>query len=154
MAVKVLYVMKDHLLEDDPEFLARWRLIREVDNLKRLTNSQHPHPSFPVLLGFDTKCFPYHLITGFEKEGNLLQLIRVFRKRETHLKPIALLKMLIDITNALLRLEELGLVHRSVMAENVLVGENYTCKLSGLHSLRKLTYGPNYQGNRGELKVL
>lgn len=46
--------------------------------------------------------------------------------------------MLIDISEALLHLENLGLVHRAIMAENVLVGEKFTCKLSGLHSMQQL----------------
>ena len=46
--------------------------------------------------------------------------------------------MLIDISEALRHLEKLGLVHRAIMAENVLVGEQFTCKLSGLHSLQQL----------------
>ena len=47
--------------------------------------------------------------------------------------------MLKDITDALLHLKKLGLVHRAIMAENVLVGDNYVCKLSGLHAMKELT---------------
>nr|XP_058966526.1 tyrosine-protein kinase JAK2-like isoform X2 [Pocillopora verrucosa] len=47
--------------------------------------------------------------------------------------------MILDITDALLFLEEKGLVHRAVMAANVLVGDGYICKLSGMQHLRKLT---------------
>lgn len=128
--------MKNHLLEEDPEFQARNRLIRDVDNIRRLTASQHPN--FPVLLGYDSKSFPYHLITEYEKWGDLLQFVRMPREREPHLKPIDLLTMLIDISEALLHLEVLGFVHRSVMAENVLLGENYTCKLSNSQSYGSL----------------
>lgn len=149
MAVKVLYVRKNHLLEEDPKFQARARLIREVFSMRRLNASQHPN-FFPVLLSYDTKRFPYHLITEFEKWGDLLQLVRTWRENESPAGPPTLYKMLIDISNALLYLEELGLVHRAVMAENVLVGDNYVCKLSGLHSLQPLTRGAPCQGiNRG-----
>ena len=55
--------------------------------------------------------------------------------------------MLIDISKALLYLQRLGLVHRVVMAENVLVGETFTCKLSGLHSLQKLPADSLSEGN-------
>ena len=55
--------------------------------------------------------------------------------------------MLIDISKALLYLQRLGLVHRVVMAENVLVGETFTCKLSGLHSLQKLPVDSLSEGN-------
>ena len=151
MAVKVLYVKKEHLLAEDPEFQARKRLIQEVENIKLLTASRHPN--FPVLLGYDSKHFPYHLITEYEKWSDLLQFLQKSREREPHLKPIDLLTMLLEISNALLHLEKLGLVHRSVMAENVLVGENYTCKLSGLHSLRQLTNGPSHQGIKERIET-
>lgn len=141
----MLYAKKHHLLEEDPKFEARKRLIREADNMRRLTACQHPN--FPVLLGYNTEQLPYHLITAFESHGNLLQLVRRSREREPHLKPIQLLEMLTGISRALLYLEELGLVHRSVMAENILVGDNFLCKLGGLHSLRQLTRGPVNQGN-------
>ena len=149
MAVKVLYVKKSHLLEDDLQLQARERLIREVYNMRRLNAPQHPN-CFPALFGYDTKSFPYHVITGFEKYGDLLQFVRISRERDTHLRPIDLLRMLINISCALLYLEELGLVHRAVMAENVLVGDNYVCKLSGLHSLQQLTRG---KGINGELEL-
>ena len=54
--------------------------------------------------------------------------------------------MLIDVSDALLFLNEQGWVHRAIMAENVLVGENFVCKLSGLHSLQQLTNEPSDQG--------
>ena len=38
-----------------------------------------------------------------------------------------------------LYLQKLGLVHRAVMAANVLVGDNYVCKLSGMQFLQQLT---------------
>ena len=133
---------KQHLLEDNPAFQARERLIREVYNMRQLNASRHPN--FPVLLSYDTKSFPYHIITEFERWGNLLQFVRVSRERD--LTPNQLLKMLMGISDALLYLEELGLVHRAVMAENVLVGDNFVCKLSGLHSLKQLTTGPSDLG--------
>ena len=148
MAIKIIYVKKDHLLKD-PKFQARERLTQEVYNMRRLSASQHPN--FPILLGYDTKIVPYHLITAFERWGDLLQFVRVSRGRGPHLQPTDLLRMLIDICDALLNLELLGLVHRAVMAENVLVGENFVCKLSGLHSLRQL--GTPEQGNSIELYI-
>ena len=68
------------------------------------------------------------------------------REREPHLKPTQLLKILGDVSGALLHLEEFGLVHRAVMAENVLVGENYVCKLTGLHTMCQLNRGSINQG--------
>ena len=144
MAVKILFVKKKHLVEDDPKFQARECLIREVYNMRRLNVSQHPN--FPVLLGYDTKSLPYHLITEFEHWGNLLQFVRSSRERDPPVQPVQLLKMLIDISDALLYLEDLGLVHRAVMAENVLVGDNFVCKLSGLQSLQQLDRGSSSEG--------
>ena len=138
VAVKVLFVKKQHLLEDNPFTKARERLIREADCL-RMLNAESRHPNITVLLGYDTKSLPYHIITAFEKFGNLLQFVRRSRENSPPLKPVQLLKMLINIAEALLYLEKLGLVHRAVMAANVLVGDNYVCKLSGMQSVQQLT---------------
>lgn len=131
-------------MREDTEFDARERLIREAYNMRRLNADQHRN--FPVLLGVDTKNMPYHLITEFEKWGDLLQFLRLSRERDLNLKPTRLVKMLIDISCALQFLQELGLVHRSVMAANVLVGDNYVCKLSGLDFLQQPTNGPPPNG--------
>ena len=136
VAVKVLIAKKKHFLEDNPEFQARGKLYREAYSMSRLNRVQHPN--FPVLLCHDTKGLPYHLITKLEIWSDLLQLLRKSREKNPNLSPPQLLSMLIDISEALRHLENLGLVHRAIMAENVLVGEKFTCKLSGLHSLQQL----------------
>ncbi|XP_068725930.1 uncharacterized protein [Montipora capricornis] len=138
VAVKVLNVKKNHLLADNPDFEARRRLINEADNMRRLSESQHPN--FPVLLGFDTINMPFHIITAFEKWGNLRQFLQLRRDMAPYVQPVDLLKMLTGICRALSHIEALGLVHRCVNAENILVGDNFECKLSGLHSLRPLTF--------------
>ena len=136
-AVKVLFVKKEQLLDDSPFTNARERLIRETDCLRMLNESRHPN--ITVLLGYDTKSLPYHIITAFEKWGDLLQFVRRSRENSPRLQPVQLLRMLVDIADALLYLQKLGLVHRAVMAANVLVGDNYVCKLSGMQSLQQLT---------------
>ena len=137
VAVKVLFVYKYDLVQENPTFLAKERLIQEAENLRRL-NAAH-HPNIPVLLAYDTKTLPYHLITTFERWGNLLQFLRRSRERNPPLQPAQLLKMLLDIVDALLFLEKSGLVHRAVMTANVLVGDSYVCKLSGMQYLQQLT---------------
>ena len=137
VAVKVLFVNKQHLVEENPTSLAKERLIQEAEHLRRL-NAAH-HPNIPVLLAYDTETLPYHLITTFERWGNLLQFLRRSRERNPPLQPAQLLKMLLDIVDALLFLEKSGLVHRAVMAANVLVGDSYVCKLSGMQYLQQLT---------------
>lgn len=151
MAIKILSVKKCHLLQEDPTFQVRERLIQEVYNMRRLNASQHPN--FPVLLAYDTKSVPYHLITVFERWGDLLQFVRMSRERNPYVQPMHLLRMLMDVSDALSYLELLGLVHRAVMAANVLVGENFVCKLSGLHSLRRLTGGTSKQGSSLKLHI-
>ncbi|XP_068675843.1 uncharacterized protein [Montipora foliosa] len=138
VAVKVLNVKKNHLLALNPDFEARRRLNNEADNMRRLSESQHPN--FPVLLGFDTINLPFHIITAFEKWGNLRQFLQQRRDKEPYVQPVDLLKMIMGICRALSHIEALGLVHRCVKAENILVGDNFECKLSGLHSLRPLTF--------------
>ena len=106
--------------------------------MRRLNASKHSN--FPVLLAYDTQSLPYHVITEFERFGNLLKFVQ--NSREDHrltLRSNQLLLMLKGITDALLHLEKLGFVHRAVMAENVLVGDNYVCKLSGLYAMKELT---------------
>ena len=113
--------------------------------MRKLNGTQHPN--FPVLICHDTKNLPYHLITKFETRGDLLQVVRLSRENKPDLSPTKLLGMLMDISEALLHLQSLGLVHRVVMAENVLVGKTFTCKLSGLHSLQKLPVDSSSEGN-------
>ena len=135
VAVKVLLVKKQHLLEENtPD---KESLKREAENLRLLNVVRHPN--FPVLLTYSTKTLPYHLITAFEKSGDLLQFVQRLRRTNPPIQPVQLIKMLLDITDALLFLEEEGLVHRAVMAANVLVGDSYICKLSGMQHLRQLT---------------
>ena len=63
------------------------------------------------------------------------------------MKPTQLLQMLIGISDALLYLEKLSLVHRAIMAKNVLVGDNFVCKLNGLHAIKQLTKDSSNGGN-------
>ena len=144
VVVKILNVMKNHLLAKDPDFEARTRMINEAHNLRLLSASRHPN--FPVLLGFDTKSMPYHIITAFECWGNLRTFLQRRQDVESREQTVHLLRMLDDVACALSHLKELGLVHRCVNAENILVGDNFKCKLSGLHSLRRLTVETAEQG--------
>lgn len=116
---------------------AKKRLIAEAYNLCQL-NSLNQHPNIPVLLAYNTTTVPYHIITHYEKYGNLLQLVRTSREVQA-LPSSVIYKMFIGIIEGLLYLhQKLHLVHRAVMAENILVGDGYTSKLSGLHSLEML----------------
>ena len=76
-------------------------------------------------------------------------------KRLKGCKPLSsatLYKMIIGVTEALLYLhQQLNLVHRATMAENILVGDGYVAKLSGMHSLGVLQYGINKDGKIGQL---
>ena len=144
VVVKILKVMKDHLLAEDPNFEARTRLINEAYNLRLLSASRHPN--FPVLLGFDSKSMPYHIITAFECWGNLRKFLQRRQDVESRDQAVHHLRMLDGVVCALSHLEKLGLVHRCVNAENILVGDNFVCKLSGLHSLRRLTLESTEQG--------
>lgn len=112
--------------------------------MRRLNDVQHPN--FPVLLAYNTESLPYHLITEYERDRDMLQFVRKSRITKPRLQPIHLFKLLIGITDALLHLEKLDLVHRAVMAENVLVGDDYVAKLSGLHALKQLRKGSSGKG--------
>ena len=136
--------MKNHLLGEDPKFEARTRLMNEAHNLRLLSASSHPN--FPVLLGFDTERMPYHIITAFECWGNLRNFLQQRRDMESRDQTVCLLKMLKGVICALLHLGTMKLVHCSVNAENILVGDNFVCKLSGLHFLRHHTQEPTKQG--------
>ena len=136
--------MKNHLLGEDPKFEARRRLTNEAHNLRRMSVSSHPN--FPVLLGFDTKSMPYHIITAFECWGNFRKFLQHRRDMESRDQPVRLLKMLEGVICALLHLGTMKLVHCCVNAENILVGDNFVCKLSGLHFLRHHTQEPTKQG--------
>lgn len=135
-AIKILAVTKQDILEENPTVQSevKKRLIAEAYNLWQL-NSLNQHPNIPALLAYNTTTLPFHIITQYEKYGNLLQLVRTSREVQA-LPSSVIYKMFIGITEGLLYLQKkLHLVHRAVMAENILVGDGYTCKLSGMHSL-------------------
>lgn len=139
VAVKILAVTKQDILEENPtkQSEVKKRLIAEAYYLRQL-NTLPQHPNIPRLLAYNTTTLPFHIITQYEKHGDLLQFVRSSPEFEA-LSSSAIYKMLISITEGLLYLKQkLHLVHRAVMAENVLVGDDYTCKLSGLHSLGRL----------------
>lgn len=138
VVVKILHMTKQDILEGETQDQSetRDRLVREAYNLSRLRVQKHPH--ITVLLAYNTESFPYHIITEFERYGNLLQFVQTSREGNELLPTVLLLKMLLDIIEALLLLQNQGLVHRAVRAENILVGDEYVCKLTGMHSLRQL----------------
>lgn len=144
--VKTLYVTKQDILEGDTlaQSKTRDRLMKEAYNLNRLSELSHPH--ITVMLSYNTKTLPYHIITQYERYGNLLQFVQASREGNELLPTHLLLKILLDVTEALLFLQHQGLVHRAVMAENILVGDDYVCKLSGMHSLRQLQNGHTDEG--------
>ena len=138
-AVKILAVTKQDTLEENPtvQSEAKKKLIAEAYNLCQL-NSLEQHPNIPVLLAYNTTTLPFHIITKYEKYGDLLQLVRTSREVQA-LPSSVIYKMFIGIIEGLLYLhQKLHLVHRAIMAVNILVGDDYTSKLSGLHSLEML----------------
>ena len=139
-AVKILAVTKQDILEENPTLQseAKKRLIAEAYNLCQLNSLNPRPPNIPVLLAYNTTTLPLHIITQYEKYGNLLQLVRTSREVQA-LPSSVIYKMFIGIIKGLLYLhQKLHLVHRAVMAVNILVGDGYTSKLSGLHSLEML----------------
>lgn len=148
VVVKILHVTKQDILEDESQDQSetRDRLVREAYNLSRLRLQKHPH--ITVLLAFNTESFPYHIITEFERYGSLLEFVRASREGNELLPTALLLKMLLDVIEALMLLQSQGLVHRAVRAENVLVGDNYVCKLTGMHSLRQLQTESIHSGGK------
>ena len=152
VAVKVLAVSKKDIVEEktSTQSEAMKRLRAEAYNLWQLSNLEK-HPNIPCLLAYNTKVFPHHIITAYEKYGNLLQFVRGSRECKP-LSSATLYKMIIGVTEALLYLhQQLNLVHRATMAENILVGDGYVAKLSGMHSLGVLQYGINKDGKIGQL---
>ena len=144
--VKICNVTKQDILESEsPDHSGkREKIISEAYNLRRLRFFNHPN--IAVLLGCNTKSLPYHVITEFEKKGNLLCFVQASRWDDELLPTRILLKMLLDVIEALLFLENRGLVHRAVMAENILVGDDRRCKLGGMHALRQLQKGYAEEG--------
>ena len=152
VAVKVLAVSKKDLVEDQmsTQSEAKKRLCAEAYNLWQLSNLGE-HPNIPFLLAYNTTAFPHHIITAYEKYGNLLQFVRDSRECKP-LSSATLYKLIIGVIEALLYLhQELDLVHRAVTAENILVGDGYFAKLSGMHSLGVLQHGINKEGKIGQL---
>lgn len=134
--VKILKTTATEIREDHahkPVTKHRQNIIIEAFNLRRLNRSQQPN--IVRLLAYNTQRLPYHIITSLEHKGNLLTVLRETRNDSPRLP---LLQMCVNITDALMYLAENRMVHRAVMARNVLVGKHNNCKLSGLASARHL----------------
>lgn len=93
--------------------------------------------------------YSFHLaVLSYDK--NILYIFRHAHRHKPEgdppVKHYRLLEMLKGVSDAILYLEELGLVHRAVMAKNVLVGSQ-NCKLTGLHSTCRAFYTGKSEGN-------
>ncbi|XP_022781526.1 uncharacterized protein LOC111322652 isoform X6 [Stylophora pistillata] len=149
VAVKVLAVSKGDLApkESSTQSEAMKRLRKEAYNLWQLGNLELNHPNIPYLLAYNTVNLPHHIITPYEKYGNLVHFVRSSRECRP-LSSGTLYKIIIGVIEALQFLhQKLNLVHRAVTAENVLVGDGYVPKLGGMHSLGELQRGVNKDGN-------
>ena len=111
------------------------KFVTEAFYLRQLS----PHENLPSLLAYDTQNLPFHIVTEHAVRGNLLDFLRGLRNEASGVPShIDLIQMCLDITSALHHLESHNIVHRAVMARNVLVGKHFSCKLSSLDFARPL----------------
>lgn len=70
---------------------------------------------------------PFILVMEYAEHGNLLEFLR------THeLTDVQRIKMVLECCFGLEHMHALGFVHRDVAARNVLLGSDFTCKISGM----------------------
>ena len=105
--------------------------LKEAALMKKLR-----HPKLIQLYAVCTKEEPIYIITELMKHGSLLEYLRGDGRS---LKLPQLIDMGAQVASGMAYLEEKNYIHRDLGARNVLVGENFICKVANF-SLARLTY--------------
>ena len=106
---------------------------RFANELFMLSNLRRkPHPNIVKLITCDEELLC--LVLNYVSKGCLLQSLRRCRNEGRAPKVTDLLNMIVQITEALVFLEEEQIIHLGIMAENVLLSENFHVFLTGFQS--------------------
>ncbi|MCB9454034.1 MAG: serine/threonine protein kinase [Anaerolineaceae bacterium] len=117
VAVKLL--LHEILVRSGKEAIERFR--REVEALRRLD-----HPNIIKLLGTAKDGANYCIIMEYAPGGSLAKLL----EREGRLPLQQVLEFGLDIADALTRAHRLGIIHRDIKPDNVLLTANNTPRLT------------------------
>ena len=88
-----------------------------------------------------TKKMPVYIVFELMKHGSLL---RHLRNEGRSLEIPRLITMASHIAEGAAYLEDLGYIHNDIAARNVLIGENFVCKLANFH-LAHVVHGEFYE---------
>ncbi|XP_072033584.1 tyrosine kinase receptor Cad96Ca-like [Amphiura filiformis] len=119
--------------------LDKVNFLRELDLMKKL----RPHPNVLGLMGCCVEKEPFLIIVEYVANGNLLQLLERSRMpyiaslNQSYRQPVAnpvnqrtLLLMAKYVADGMAHLASQKCIHRDLAARNVLVGADYSCKVS------------------------
>ena len=116
--------------------------MQELQIMKKL---HHKH--IIQLYGVCTEGDPVYIVTEFMKNGSLLDYLQKGEGR--HLKLPELINIAAQVASGMVYLEEQHLIHRSLAAQNVLVGEGNSVKIANFRMAR-LTIDDEYISELGE----
>ncbi|XP_070549496.1 tyrosine kinase receptor Cad96Ca-like [Ptychodera flava] len=118
---------------------------REIDVMKSIP----AHENIIALLTYSSGIEPAYFITEYAQKGDLKKYLTVHRKRLLSHDSKALQKEILpfihDIASGMNHLTSIGVTHRNLMAQNVLVFNGNVCKISNYSYATDLIYGGKMQ---------
>ena len=111
--------LKRTVVAESPELVERF--LRESEILRRLD-----HPNIVKIIASLDDEDTHQIVMEYVPGGSLRMLL----KREPRLSPRRTVKLLLELTDALARAHHLGVTHRDVKPENVLLAADGTPRLS------------------------
>lgn len=131
VAVKVL----PHVLAADPAYVARFR-----DEGRRVANLNHPH-IVPVYSAGEQDGLLYMVMPFFQES------LRDRMQRAGRPSPSQAISLVLQIADALAAAHQVGIVHRDVKPENILIDPDGQAVLTDFGVAREL-HGPLWDGKR------
>lgn len=116
VAIKQLH---ESIIRDNPDIVDRFN--REGEMLRRLS-----HPNIVTILDTVEEAGQHYLIMEYVSGGSLRDLI----DEQSRLPIEAVLNVALDLADALTRAHRLGIVHRDIKPDNVLLAEDGTPRLT------------------------
>ena len=105
-------------------------VIEQIEIMKKLQN-----PNIIKLYGISTTENPIYILTDLMKPGSLLKFLR---DSKDSLENDMLLQISVEVARGMAYLHTHYIIHRDIRADNILIGENNVCKITGLNLIKKV----------------
>ena len=130
VVAKVYKLEREQLTSKRFQATKNARFANELFMLSKLRRKSHPNIVKLITCDEELLC----LVLNYVSKGCLLQSLRRCRNEGRAPKVTDLLNMIVQITEALVFLEKEQVIHLGIMAENVLLDENFHVFLTGFQS--------------------